>query len=256
MSPTSTEVLFAIGAGDRVVAADEYSNYPPAAPAVEGLSNWQPNAEAVLAYEPDLVVLSDEQISAPLEAAGVEVMIAAPATNFDEALDQIIATGELVGRSDEAAQLVSELRARYDRVVERAAGPIAAASLTYFHELDDNLFSVTSSTFVGAAYGALGLTNIADHADPDGFGYPQLSAEFLLDANPDLIFLADGVCCGQSAATVSARPGWSTMSAVANQHIFEVDPDVASRWGPRVVDFMEQVVQLIAEANLAEIDAE
>ncbi len=256
MSPTSTEVLFAIGAGDLVVAADEYSNHPSQAPAVAGLSNWQPNAEAVLAYEPDLVVLSDEQIVAPLEAAGVAVMVAEPAASFEDALAQIIATGQVVGREAQAAQLVDDLRARYDRVVERAAGPVAAAGLTYFHELDDNLFSVTSATFVGATYGALGLTNVADVADPDGFGYPQLSAEYLLEADPDLIFLADGACCGQTAETVSARPGWSTMTAVANQHIFDVDPDIASRWGPRVVDFMEQVVGLIARAGLAEIDAE
>ncbi|RMH67259.1 MAG: ABC transporter substrate-binding protein, partial [Actinomyces sp.] len=115
--------------------------------------------------------------------------------------------------------------------------------ITYYHELDDTLYTVTSGTFVGEIYALFGLENVADPADADGsaFGYPQLSAEYLVDADPDLIFLADTKCCGQSAATVAARPGWDTLTAVREGHVVELDDDIASRWGPRVVDFARAV---------------
>jgi len=92
----------------------------------------------------------------------------------------------------------------------------------------------------------LGLVNIADAApDPDGFGYPQLSPEHIVSEDPDLVFLADTKCCGQNTATVADRPGWNTMRAVQRGTIVELDDDVASRWGPRVVEFMETVAAAI-----------
>ena len=115
---------------------------------------------------------------------------------------------------------------------------------TFFHEVDNTLYSVTSSTFIGSLYSLLGLENIADPADADGFGYPQLTAEFILEADPDFIFLAD-VAFGESAATLAARPGWETLSAVAEGRIIELDADIASRWGPRVVDFLEAITQSV-----------
>ena len=118
--------------------------------------------------------------------------------------------------------------------------------MTYYHELDDTLFSATSTTFIGQLYSMLGLVNIADGSDPDGFGYPQLSAEVIIDADPDFIFLADTICCGQSQATVAARPGWETLQAVVGGRVVELDDAVASRWGPRVVDLLEIVAGAVA----------
>jgi len=88
-----------------------------------------------------------------------------------------------------------------------------------------------------------GLANVADAADADGaaFGFPQLNVEYLIDADPDLIFLADTVCCGQTVETVAARPGWSELQAVQSGAVVELNDDVASRWGPRVVDFVAAV---------------
>ena len=115
------------------------------------------------------------------------------------------------------------------------------------HELDDTLYTVTSSTFIGEVYTLAGLVNAADPADADGsaWGYPQLSAEYLLDADPDLIFLADTRCCAQDAETVAARPGWESLTAVETGRIVELDDDVASRWGPRIVDFLRAIVNAV-----------
>ncbi|MCA1670665.1 MAG: ABC transporter substrate-binding protein, partial [Actinobacteria bacterium] len=118
---------------------------------------------------------------------------------------------------------------------------------TYYHELDQTYFSVTSDTFIGQVYSLVGLRNIAGEAKGAGSQYPQLSAEFIIKSDPDIIFLADTKCCDQTAATVSKRPGWGGIDAVENEAIVELDDDIASRWGPRVVDYLRAVVEAISK---------
>jgi iron complex transport system substrate-binding protein len=251
LSPSSTEGLFAVGAGDRVIAVDESSDFPVDAPTTT-LSGLTPNVEAIVAYDPDLVVLSYDpgDLVASLRGLGVPVLVLPAAETLDDMFIQFELLGAVTGRRTEADALNSSLRARIEAA--RAAVPPSDTDVTYFHELDDTLFTVTSQTFVGAVYGLFGLVNVADAADPDGasFGYPQLSAEFLLAADPDLVFLADTRCCGQSAATFSARPGFAALSAVTAGDVIVLGDDVASRWGPRIVDFVEQVAAaLVARAE-------
>jgi iron complex transport system substrate-binding protein len=114
--------------------------------------------------------------------------------------------------------------------------------VTYYHEIDNTLYTVTSSTFFGEIYGLFGMVNIADAADEDGsaFGYPQLSSEYIVADDPEIIFLAD-VLYGESAETVAERPGWAVMTAVQNGDIVELDSDIASRWGPRIVDLARDI---------------
>ena len=125
--------------------------------------------------------------------------------------------------------------------IQKLAAAKPARPLTYYHELDKNLYSATSKTFIGQLYGQLGMKNIADAADKDASGYPQLSAEYVVRADPDLIFLADTKCCGQTARTVAARDGWGQLTAVRTGGVVALDDDIASRWGPRVVDFLKTV---------------
>ena len=124
--------------------------------------------------------------------------------------------------------------------------------MTYYYELDDTYYSVTSDTFIGAVLGELGMKNIADAAKGASSGYPQLSAEYIVQANPDLILLADTKCCGQDAEKVAKRPGWQDLTAVQDGGVVELDDDVASRWGPRIADLLQQVgdaVQAQAQAT-------
>ncbi len=123
--------------------------------------------------------------------------------------------------------------------------------MTYYHELDQTLYSVTSRTFIGSVYSLLALTNIADKAQGGGGDYPKLSAEYVLSADPDLIFLADTKCCQQSAATVAKRPGWSAVTAVRTGNVVALDDDIASRWGPRVVDFLRTVSERVSTVSPA-----
>lgn len=250
ISPTGTEFLFAIGAGDRVVAVDEFSYYPPEAP-VTDLSGWQPNVEAIASYDPDLVVMgSDGDIEANLESLGIAVLAINAPTTFDEVYVQIAQFGETTEQIDEAAALITEMRSEIGALIDAAPD---ASGLSYYHELTDGLYSVTSSTFIGQVYSLFGLDNIADPADSDGssYGYPQLGNEYIVDADPDLIFLADTLCCGQNAETVAARPGWDLLSAVQHGRIVELNDDVVSRWGPRLVEFIAAISDAIISIGAA-----
>lgn len=252
LSPTVTEVLFAIGAGDQVVAADEYSNFPPEAPTTD-LSGFEPNVEAIIAHQPDLVVLdaSRDDVLAGLAAVDVPVLVVPAAASLDETYTQIETLGVATGHVAEAAELVGQMQSDVDALV--ADLPERDEPLTYYHELDDTLYTVTSDTFIGELYALAGLENVADAADPEGEagGYPQLSPELLLEADPDLVFLADTKCCGQDASTFAARPGFGQLSAVQAGHVVVLDDDIASRWGPRVVDLLEAIVDAVAAVEPA-----
>jgi len=244
LSPTATEILFAIGAGEQVVAVDDQSNFPSNAP-VTDLSGYTPNVEAIAAYDPDLVVTSYDpgDLVDGLNVLGIKPLIQSAAMTLEDTYSQIIELGELTGHSKEAEKLNKEIQSSVSSVTPSGNG------LTYYHEVDNTLYSTTSKTFLGQLYDLLGLVNIADPADEDGFGWPQLSSEFIVDTDPDLIFLADADL-GESPQTVSSRPGWSSMQAVTEGRIIVLDTDIASRWGPRVVDFLEQVESAIESLNL------
>jgi iron complex transport system substrate-binding protein len=247
LSPTATEMLFAIGAGDQVVAVDSNSNYPAEAPKTD-LSAYQPNIEAIAGYKPDLVVYSDDpgELKAGLDKLSIPVLHQPAATDLDDSYAQLGQLGQATGHADEAGQLAATMRAEIDKI---AAAARPERPLTYYHELDKNLYTATSKTFIGQLYDQLGMKNIADAADKDGSGYPQLSAEYVIKADPDLIFLADTKCCGQSARTVAARDGWDELTAVRTGGVVELDDDVASRWGPRVVDFLKTVAAKVQTAE-------
>lgn len=245
LSPTATEMLAEIGALNQVVAVDDQSDFPPGVP-VTDLSGFSPNIEAIASYEPDLVVVSADidGLVGALESLEIPVLLLPPANSFDEVFSQIEQLGSATGHLAESEELVGSMRAEIDELVSAYQPP--AEPTTYYHELDPSLFSVTSATFIGSVYSLFGLENIADAADPDGFGYPQLSAEYILSSDPDFIFLADTGPGGQSAEVVAARPGWAELTAVTNGRVIELNDDVASRWGPRVVEFVRAVADALA----------
>ena len=248
LSPTHTEMLFAIGAGEQIVAVDDQSNHPPEAEAVRtDLSGFEPNVEAIAGYEPDLVVTSgNEGLTTQLEDLGIAVWVGDAATTLDDTYTQIEQLGAITGRVGEAAELVAQMQADIEEIIQSM--PAMEVPLTVYHELDPSGFSANSSSFIGYVYSQLGLRNIADEAEGDT-AYPQLNAETIIASNPDLIFLADTKCCGESLETVTARDGWADITAVANGNVFAMDDDVASRWGPRVVEYMQQVADAVQQAH-------
>ena len=245
LSATATEILFALGAGDQVIAVDATSDYPPEAPVTE-LNAFQPNLEAIAAFGPDLVVISWDpgEVEAGLKALGIPVLVHPPALSIDDAYLQMRQLGEATGNQSAAEDLVASIQAEIADLV--AGYGVTDQGLTYYHEVDNTLYSATSATFIGNVYSLFGLENIADAADADGFGYPQLSGEYILEADPDLIFYGCAVWCGTTPDAIADRPGWSGLRAIRNGTVVEVDDDLSSRWGPRLIEFVQLIGQTLA----------
>jgi iron complex transport system substrate-binding protein len=245
MSATATEMLFAIGAGPQVEAVDNTSNYPENAP-VTDLSAFTPNAEAIAGYDPDLVVLSDDMngIVDALGALDIPVLQLTAAQTLDDSYAQLETLGAATGHADDAAKVVTDMQDRIEAAVESAGG--SGEGLRVYHELDPTFYSAASSTFIGSVYELFGLENIADGAEDASGGYPQLSAEYVVGQAPDLVVLADTICCEQSAETFAQRPAFDTLPAVQEGRVLAANDDVASRWGPRVADFAESVAETLA----------
>jgi iron complex transport system substrate-binding protein len=248
LSPSATEIFYAIGAGSQILAVDDYSNYPANAPVSE-ISAFEPNVEAILAKKPDLVLLSIDSTKAPqirnaLVKLGIPVLMEkAPAT-----LQDVYAENTLLARvTDRQAGAVKLNASMAKSIKDVLAKAKKSSKIRIFHELDDTYYSATSNTFIGKVYKSFGVVNIADAASgADSSGYPQLSAEYLLKSDPQVIFLADAQY-GVTAESVSKRAGWSQISAVKNKKIVELPSDIPSRWGPRLVEFYKLIGDSLAK---------
>jgi iron complex transport system substrate-binding protein len=245
LSPTATETLFAIGAGRQLVAVDNQSDYPKNAPKTT-LSGFTPNVEAIASYRPDLVVTpyNPRGLVESLNRLRIPVVFHDAPKTIAGAYRQMRQLGLVTGHEAGAIGVIRGMKTRIGRIVKAARAK--THRLSVYHELTPDYYSASSKSFIGQVYVALGLTNIADKADSAGTGYPQLSAEYIVSSSPDVIVLADSICCGQKPSTVAARPGWDRISAVRTGSIVRVHDSVASRWGPRLVSFFQAVSAALA----------
>ncbi len=245
LSPTATEMLYAVGAGKQIKAVDDQSNYPGKAPKTS-LSGITPNADAIAGYKPDLVIVQADAngLLHSLSKLDVPVLVEPSAKALDDSYRQIAEIGTATGHTQQAKTVVGSMKTTIDDAVHSASA--TSKKLSYYYEVDSTYYTATSKTFIGQIFAAFGLVNIADKADStDSGGYPQLSADYVIHANPDLVFLADTVSGKQSVQTVADRPGWNNMGAVKDQRIVELNDDVASRWGPRVAQLAQQVANAV-----------
>lgn len=241
LSASATSMLYDIGAGSQVVAVDKYSTDPPNAPRTP-LTGFETGPESYVPYHPDLVILAQDEtgkIASELAALGIPTLILPAASAISDTYSQITVLGRATGHESQAVAENASIRSQLAAIV-RSVGT-RGKGVTYYQELDPTLYTATSNTFIGELYASLGMVNIADAAGAGGNDYPQLSTESLIEANPDYVFLADGDCCGQSAATFAKRPGYSTMRAVRLHHVFDIPDSIASEWGPRIVVFLQMV---------------
>jgi iron complex transport system substrate-binding protein len=260
LSPTATETLFAIGAGHQVQAVDKDSDYPTKGLPTKRIDSLNPSVEAVVGIckitathpsaKPDLVIISYDanQIKEKLTGVGVKVIEQDPPSSVSGALDQIRQLGLLTGHVAKADALASTIGATIAKDI--ASVPThKGKTLTAYYELDTTFYSLTSSTFVGSLLKSLGVVNIADAKNTTAdAGYPQLSAEYIVSANPKVIFLADTLCCKASQSTIAKRPGFSKIDAVADHEVIGLNDDVASRWGPRLSLLMNELTKAVKGA--------
>jgi iron complex transport system substrate-binding protein len=241
LSPSATEDLFSIGANKQVIAVDDNSNFPVGVPTSK-LSSFNPNAEAISKYRPDLVIIQKSAtksaaITKQLRSLKIKVYVEKTPPNLDGVYQEISDLGALTNHTTEAQALIASIKSERSKAISKAK----LKKLTFYHELDNTLYSATSSTFIGKVYSDFNLINVADAAaKADDGGYPKLQAEYLISANPKIIFLADAQY-GETAKKVSARPGWGSISAVKNKKIVLLPADISSRWGPRIINFYQIV---------------
>ena len=251
LSPTATEDLYAIGAGTQVVAVDESSDYPAGVPKTS-LDGVTPNAEAILKYQPDLVIAQADSngLVAAMAKVGVPVLVEPSAATLDDAYAQVEQIGQATGHASAADALAASMKTQIAAAVAQAGA--SHPDLTYYWELSSPApyYSATSSTFIGQIMSLFGAKDIADSqsTSADG-GYPVLSTEYIVSSGPQLIFLADTVCCGQSDATVAGRPGWSNIPAVQKHQVVSLNDDIASRWGPRLPQLVQQIAASVEKAS-------
>lgn len=241
LSASLTESVFAVGAGKQVVAVDKYSNYPKGVPTTD-LSGFKPNVESIAALKPDLVLLSRDSsdIVSALGKVGVAALVLPSAKSLDEVYEQIETVGVATGHRDEATKLASQMRSDVDAQLARLKGVTLPKS--FFYEMSDDYKTLTSKTFIGSILAKAGLSNIADGAPDTATPYPQLSAEFILNAKPELVLVAHTDGSTPTIDDLRARPGWDAIPAVSDGKVIFLDTEIASRWGPRVVDLVTEIV--------------
>jgi len=241
LSPAATEVLYAVGAGPQIVATDLQSDYPAEAENTTKLDAFQPNPEAIADVEADLIIVAHNQdgIVEVLDRLGEKVLFLEMPDTIDGVTAQVWLLAGVSGHAEEGRRLVQEMKGRMMAVIDKVADVEEGPRV--YHELDNTFFTVAPNSFVGDFYNLLKARNIAEGAPT---AYPQLSQEEILDRDPEVIVLADADA-GESPQTVKARPGWGVISAVKNDRIHVIDPDIVSRPGPRVADGLEQLARFL-----------
>lgn len=239
LAPNVTEVLFALGLGDKIVAASEFSDYPEEAARIETIGGAMGfDVERIAELDPDLIITNGmvDDI-APLKDNGVVVASYYPQT-IEEVINQILQIGEITGTSAKAQEITNEMQARVAAVQQSVEGLEAP---TVFYEVwGDPLMTAGKGSFINEMITLAGGTDVAGDAEP----YSNYSVEQLVEKNPQ-IYLINDKDPNVSPEIVAARPGYEGLDAVKNNQVLTINPDLVTRPGPRIVEGLEQVADLI-----------
>ncbi len=251
LGPAGTEILFAVGAGDQVIARTDFCNYPEEAaslPSVGGFSTI--SLEAVIAADPELVILyagMHDSFVEPLKAAGIGIFLS-DADSIETTLADIAQIGAITGHTTEAEQLVADMKKDIEAVKKTYAKKLfrkAPVKPTVYWEIwTDPYMTVGASSFINGMLDAAGFVNVYGDMTE---GYPMISEESLFARDPDVIIIPSTNYT--SIESVLARPNWSELTAVKNGRVYIVDGDTSSRCGPRIVDSIKELNSLAFPQN-------
>ncbi len=243
-APANTEILFALGLGDRVVGVSgRYDNYPPAARAIDevgGSNGVEPNIEKVVSLQPDLLLATSggEDWKQRLRQLGVPVF-SIDATSFGDVLHDIRTVGTLTGADRPAAALTANMAAEAAEVKARVA---AEPPVSCFYEVyyQPPVYTVGPGSFVFSLLKLAGCDPVTANLKTQ---YPQMSVEAIVRADP-AVYLVDSLSAS-SVAAVGKRPGYDALSAVRDHHVVVIDSDLVTRPGPRVVDGLRELAEAL-----------
>ena len=247
-APASTEILFALGAGDRVVGVSSNDDYPPEAASIAKIGDYQPNPEAILALSPDLVIgySENEEALAPVRDAGAPVLILNPAT-FEKIYGNIDLLGQVTGTAQKAAELVASIKAQVKAVSDAAAQ--FKFSPKVFYAVDATLWTAGPDSFVDGMLKMVGATNIGSMPGTDSAAaqtYYQLAPEQLIAADPDVILLPNTAY--KSVDEFTKDPRFAQLTAVQAGHVYLVNDTIITRPGPRIAEGLKALLEAIQPA--------
>lgn len=241
-APTPTEILFAVGAGPQVVGVDNYSDYPAEAASLPKVGAYPLNTEVIVALQPDLIVSSDLVSTAQLdllEDQGIPYVILAART-LDDVMKDIRLAGIVTGHVDQADQLARSLEQRIDAVTNKTLALDVVKPMVYLEYFP--FWTFGPGSFGNDLIALAGGTNIAENTSSE---YPMVASEFVIAQNPEIIIYTVGVMTSTTAADIAERPGWQTIDAVQENKIYSIDDNLTSRYGPRIVDGLEQLAEML-----------
>lgn len=245
LAPSNTEILFALGLGDKVVGVTNYCDYPEEAKSKEKIGGYaDPNMEKIISLKPDLVLATDihQKPVEQLEKLNIPVIVLTP-KSIQEMLDSIEIIGQATGKAREAEKLVSDLKDRIKVIEDKVAGINKEERPKVYYEVwPDPLTTTGPGTFVNDIIEKAGGQNIAADASN---AFPQYSQESVISKNPDIIIFSHHGTSKQTAEAILKRPGWGNINAIKNKKVFYVDENIVQRATPRLIDGLEQFSKII-----------
>jgi iron complex transport system substrate-binding protein len=242
IAPTPTEVLYAVGAGNLVVGVDDYSNYPSEVLDLPKVGSYELNLEAIIGLKPDLIISSDLVPQAQLDAIEqqeIQYIILATRT-MDDVFKDILLIGSITDHAEEAETLVEQLRTRVDTVTALTIAEDVVRPIVYLEYYP--LWTFGPGSFGHDLIELAGGRNIAENGSAE---YITVSDEFVIAKDPEVIIYSVGVMTDTTAEDISSRQGWNVIDAVENDRIYSIDDDLISRYGPRIVDGLEELARLL-----------
>jgi len=239
LSTTHTEIIQTLGGENLLVGIDSFSESELP---IEKIDAFTVTADELVNLNPDLVIVAFDfnGIIDGLEALNLNYVLLPPARNFDEVYTQIMEIGNLINKSEESIDLVSEMENDVAEIIEN----FSAQNVKVFHEIGYTygIYTVNENSFIGEIYNLLGVDNIANFKeDPFGSGYPEFSEEEILIANPNLIIVGHSDYLNKDLST---RVGWEEIAAIQSGNLFFLDENLANNWGTNTVDLLNTLSEV------------
>ncbi|MCM3707162.1 MULTISPECIES: ABC transporter substrate-binding protein [Cytobacillus] len=246
--PSNTEIAFELGLGEKVVGVSDFDNYPPEASEKEKIGGLDFNVEKVISLNPDLVLAhassaqNSEAGLQQLRDAGMTVLVVNDAKNFNQVFESIEMIGTASGEKEKAETLVSDLKRHLEEIKTKANGIKEEDRKSVMVEVSPapEIYAAGTETFMDEMLGVINAENIITED-----GWPKMDSEAIIERNPDVIVTTHGFYTEDAVGNVLSREGWQDITAVKNKQIANVDSDMVTRSGPRIIEGVEELAKAV-----------
>ena len=254
--PSNTEILFELGLGDKVIAVTENDAYPEEVLDLDTVGDFEINVEKIISLDPDLVLAHESSVASSFDAyeqiqdAGINVYFVLDATSIEETYDSITEIGQITGANQAAEEVIADMKAGFAEIEAIVNNIEEDEKKTVLFEIspEPEIFTGGKGTFFDELIEVIGAENVAGDLD----GWPQIDPESIIDLNPDVILTVYGEYVEDAIEQVLNRDGFSEVTAVKEKAVYDVDEDMVSRPGPRLVDGAREIGQAVYPEHFKE----